>query len=179
MSPSLTDSLTIITSSPPMASYNKFLIFTSKDQCFIIASTQDNYPSTSVFISPTLSSLCFFPTIMHWTRSLPCLTAGPSPHQRQTNLFFPILSTNLSCLLHWLREVKNRIKTQQLDRLRCLPTIVLLPSSVLPCVWAVISISDTTLKGRLNPTHPILGNAMLFTRSAVLPCLILTSQEGQ
>lgn len=140
MSPSLTDSLTIITSSPPMASY-KFLIFTSKDQCFIIASTQDNYPSISVFISPTLSSLCFLPTIMHWTRFLPSLTAGPSPHQSQTKLFFLILSTNLLCLLHWLQEVKNTIKTQQLDRLRCLPTIVLLPSSVLPYVWAAISIS--------------------------------------
>lgn len=161
-----------------MASY-KFLIFTSKDQCFIIASTQDNYLSISVFISPTLSSLCFFPTIMYWTCFLPSLTAGPLPHQSQTNLSFLILSTNLSCLLHWLWEVKNRIKTQQLGRLRCLPTIVLLPSSVLPCVWAVISVSDTTLKGQLNPTHPILGNAMLFTHSAVLPSLALKSQEGQ
>jgi len=42
-----------------MASY-KFLVFTSKDQCFIIASTQGNYPSISVFVSPTLSFLCFF-----------------------------------------------------------------------------------------------------------------------
>lgn len=135
MSPSLTDSLTIISSSPPMATY-RFLISISKDQCFIIASTQDNYPSTSVFISPTLSSLCFFPTIMHWTHLPPSLTAGPLPHQSQTNLSFLILITNLSCLLHWLQEVKNGIKTQQLERLRCLPTTVLLPSSVLSCVWA-------------------------------------------
>lgn len=142
MSPTLTDSLTIITSSPPMASY-RFLIFTSKDQCFIIASTQENYLSISDLTSPTFSSLCFFPTIMYWTHFLPSFTAGSCLTKvRQTS--FLILSTNLSSLLHWIQEAKNRIKTQQLHRLWCLSTIVLLPSSVLPCVWTVISISDTT-----------------------------------
>lgn len=168
MSPTLTDSLTIITSSPPMASY-RFLIFTSKDQCFIIASTQDNYLSISDFISPTLSSLCFFPTIMHWTHFLPSLTSHPCLTKvRQTSLL--ILSTNLSCLLHWTQEEKNRIKPQQLDRLWCLPTIVLLPSSVLPCVWTVLSISDTTPKGQLNPTHQMLGNAGMHCCSQALQC---------
>lgn len=152
-----------------MASY-RFLIFTSKDQCFIIASAQDIYLSISDFISSTLSSLCFFPTIMHWIHFLPSLTAGPCL-TKVRQISFLILSTNLSCPLHWIQEAKNRIKTQQLDRLWCLKTIVLLPSWVLPCVWTVISSSDTTPKGQLYLTHQILGNAQLFPGSAVLPCL--------
>lgn len=178
MSPTLADSLTIVTSSPPMASY-RFLIFTSKDQCFI-ASTQDNYLSISDFTSPTFSSLCFFPTIMHWTHFLPSLTAGPCLTKvRKTSLL--ILSTNLSCLLHWIQEAKNRIKAQQLDRLWCLPTIVLLPNSVLPCVWKVISISDTTPKGQFNLTHHILGNAGMHSCSRLCRAALSwpLSREGQ
>lgn len=154
-----------------MASY-RFLIFTSKDQCFIIASTQDNYLSISDFISPTLSSLCFFPTIMHWTHFLPSLTADPCLTKvRQVS--FLILSTNLSCLLHWIQVEKNRIKTQQLDRSWCLPTIVLLPSSVLPCLNSAFHKWHHP-KGptQSNSSHAReCRNAQLFPGSAVLPCL--------
>lgn len=98
MSPTLADSLTITTPSPPMASY-RFLIFTSKDQSFISASIQDNYLSISDFTSPTFSSLCLFPTIMHLTHFLPSVTAGPCLTKvRKISLL--ILSRNLSCLLH-------------------------------------------------------------------------------
>lgn len=151
-----------------MASY-RFLIFSSKDQCFIIASTQENYLSISDLTSPTFSSLCFFPTIMYWTHFLPSLTAGPCL-TKVRQISFLILSTNLSSLLHWIQEAKNRIKTQQLGRLWCLPTTVLLPSSVLPCVWTAISISDTTPKGQLNLTHHMLGNAGMHSCSQALQC---------
>lgn len=129
---SLTDSMSIITYFSPIV--YKFPIFILKDQCYITVSIQDNYPSISVFISSILSSFCFLPTTMHWATFLSSLSVEALPLQSQTHLSFLIFNTGLSCLLYWLNGVKNRIKTQHLDRLRCLSTAVLLPISVLPCV---------------------------------------------